>query len=566
MGSVVSSAKEMISSCNTKIAPRLYKVEIVPYNLVEINFLGTKLPTKQEIGELIQKYSKGFQKMATSKTEEKEPPRKIDVEFHGDKFIIPHDMDYDEAIEALARQRDEENTDVSIQEMVNAFPLDGAVAFQKALKEKYGWANLVPTPGFFGSSPPTMVGVEIAFGQTLQIPWGRCIVPKVDGTLSTGWRMENDMPVFNLTATVKRRHEKNVAEIAKRVREIVATESIYRGQAVKLNFRDTDGERRYEFSPTFAPKFIDLKKYAGQEIVYSSETQRMIETNLFNPVQHTERCRKNGIPLKRGILLEGRYGTGKTLTAHRLAQICVQNGWTFLYVEDVRDLDLALAFAKLYSPCVLFAEDVDRTMPNGPRTPEIDKILNTLDGVESKHIEVMTVLTTNHVGGIHSGFLRPGRIDTVIPIQAPDDNAMLRLVRHYGKTKAGESIVEGTDADIITAVKGLKGSNAAFVQEAVERAKLSAIGKNEDKMVITPDDISVAVASMQTHIRMVCPEAGMQIEEGDEVIDPMKMAFDIMMDQCAFHLLNKIANPKTLEKIILKQSKRRRGMGPFSNN
>jgi transitional endoplasmic reticulum ATPase len=273
------------------------------------------------------------------------------------------------------------------------------------------------------------------------------------------------------------------------------------------------------------------------------------------------------VPLKRGILLEGRYGTGKTLTAHRLAQICVQNGWTFLYVEDVRDLDMAVAFAKLYQPCVLFAEDVDRTMPNGPRTPEIDKILNTLDGVESKHLEVMTVLTTNHVGGIHSGFLRPGRIDTVIPILAPDDGAMLRLVRHYGKTKDGIAIVEGTDAEIIAAVKGLKGSNAAFVQEAVERAKLSAIGNSEDTMVIRPDDISVAVASMQTHIKMVCPEAGVDIEEGDQVLDPMKLAGDLIMDQFAFALINKIANPKTLEKIIIKQSKRRqRPDSPFSNN
>lgn len=536
--------------------------------LTMIGGCGLPVPTKADFARLIrQRLNHKDQNMATAaKTDEKEPPRKIDVEFHGDKFVIPQDMDYDEAIESLMRQRDEENTDVSVQEAVQAFPLDGAVAFQKALKEKYGWANLVPTPGFFGPQPPSMIGVEIAFGQTLQIPWGRCMVPKVTGFLATGWKEDNGMPIFNLTATVKRRYEKTVAEIAKRIREIVAAESIYRGQAVKLNFRDNDGERQSSFSPTFAPRFIDLKKYANQQIVYAADTERMIETNLFNPVRYTDRCRKNGVPLKRGILLEGRYGTGKTLTAHRLAQICVENGWTFLYVEDVRDLDMAVAFAKLYQPCVLFAEDVDRTMPNGPRTPEIDKILNTLDGVESKHLEVMTVLTTNHVGGIHSGFLRPGRIDTVIPILAPDNGAMLRLVRHYGKTKDGQPIVEGTDEAIIEAVKGLKGSNAAFVQEAVERAKLSAISNSDDKMVIRPEDISVAVASMQTHIRMVCPEAGMEIEEGDQVIDPAKLAIELLVDQFAFALLNKIANPKTLEKIIVKQMKRKRPGGDFSNN
>lgn len=500
--------------------------------------------------------------------DEKKVPRKIDVDFHGDKFVIPEDMDYDEAIESLVRQRDEERTVVNIAEPVHAFPLDGAVAFQKALKEKYGWANLVPSPGFFGDHPPQMIAVEIGFDQTLQIPWGQCKVPKVDGTLATGWKEDGiGMPIFNLTASVKRRFEKTVAQLAARVREIVQTDSIYRGQAVKMNFRDLDGNRKDEFNPSFAPRFIDLKKYANMEIIYAEETQRLIDTNLFNPVIHTERCRKNKIPLKRGILLEGRYGTGKTLTAHRLAQLCVENGWTFLYLEDVRDLDLALAFAKMYSPCVLFAEDVDRTIPNAGRSSEIDRILNTLDGVESKNLEVMTVLTTNNVGNIHPGFLRPGRIDTVIPIKSPDDQAMLRLVRMYGKDQAGNAIIEGNDEDFIDAVRGLRGSNAAFVQEAVERAKLSAIATSEDKMVIKPSDIKTAVNSMISHIRMVCPESGEVADEEMTELDPLRLGMDLLMDQLTHAFINKITNPATLQKIIVKAEKRvKRRKGDPSNN
>jgi len=114
-----------------------------------------------------------------------------------------------------------------------------------------------------------------------------------------------------------------------------------------------------------------------------------------------------------------------------------------------------------------------------------------------------------------------------------------------------------------------RGSNAAFVQEAVERAKLSAVASSEE-MKVTPKDIEIAVASMQSHIKMVCPDAGTEnfnIEEGDQVIDPIKLAMDLLMDQAAFALIHKIANPKTLEKIIIKAEKRgRRGGSPFSNN
>ena len=494
--------------------------------------------------------------------EEKKVARKVDVEFHGEKVVLPEDMSYEEALEAIARQRDEESQVININEVINAFPMDGVIAFQKALKEIYGWANLKPTEGFFGKTPPTLVAVDIAYGETIQVPWGSVTVPKIDGSLSTGWGTnEKGVPVFRLHASIKKKDQKAFTALVLKIREILARESIYRGQAIKLNFRDTDGERQAEFSPSFAPKFIDMTKHAGQKIVYPAVTKALIQSNLLNPVIHAEKCRKHGIPLKRGVLLEGRYGTGKTLTAHQLAQTCIDHNWTFLYLEDVRDLDMAVAFAKLYSPCVLFAEDVDRTMPNGPRTPEIDKVLNTLDGIESKHLDVLTVLTTNHVGNIHPGFLRPGRIDSVIQIMPPDDAAMVELIRYYGG-----DLIEGTDEEFTKSLKGLRSTNAAFVREAVEKAKLSAISSEDLK--ITPHDIEVAVASMKTHLALVCPDAGtdaFRIEEGDEVIDPARMAVELLTDQFAGALLHKIANPKTLEKIIIKTMKPRRGGNPSNN-
>jgi SpoVK/Ycf46/Vps4 family AAA+-type ATPase len=497
----------------------------------------------------------------------KKEPRRIDVDFHGDRFQIPQDMEMDEAIDALTRYRDEQKTSISICEEVRAFPLDGAVAFQKALKERYGWTTLTPTFGFFGKKfNPQMIGVEIALGETIQVPWGKCQVPKIDGELITDWGEDDEIPIFMLKANVLMKDKKALAEIAASVRKFVQTESIYRGQAIKINFRDSEGDRK-SFNPAFSPKFLDLNKYANQKIVYAETTERMISTNLFNPVVYTERCRKQKIPLKRGVLLEGRYGTGKTLTAHSLAKACVQNGWTFLYVEDVRDLDLAMKFARMYQPCVLFAEDVDRMIPATERTADTDRVLNTLDGVESKNVEIMTVLTTNNVGNIHPAFLRPGRIDTVIKIEPPDDKAMVALVREYGRNAKGESIVDSSDEEIMTAVRGLRNTNASFVQEAVERAKLSAIGHSEE-LKIKGSDIEVAVTSLKSHLEIVCPEAGMMDME-ETTIDPLKMGLHVLMDQFAFHILNKIVNPKTLEKIVVKTAKkmgRPRGGGSFSQN
>jgi SpoVK/Ycf46/Vps4 family AAA+-type ATPase len=73
------------------------------------------------------------------------------------------------------------------------------------------------------------------------------------------------------------------------------------------------------------------------------------------------------VPLKRGVLLEGPYGTGKTLTAFVTAKKCVENGWTFIMLDRVAALKEALTFARMYAPAVVFAEDIDRSV-EGERT------------------------------------------------------------------------------------------------------------------------------------------------------------------------------------------------------
>jgi hypothetical protein len=163
-------------------------------------------------------HNQGAAKMppvAEEKKKEDEVPRKVEFDYSGDKIILPENMDLDEARKAIDLQLQEENVTVSITEQFKAFPLDGAVAMMKVLQRRYGWTHLVPTQGFFGPRPPQMIGVEIAYNQHIQVPWGQMQVPKIDGTLSTGVNFDEGMPCFCLRGQVKRKHERAVAALAK---------------------------------------------------------------------------------------------------------------------------------------------------------------------------------------------------------------------------------------------------------------------------------------------------------------------------------------------------------------
>lgn len=430
----------------------------------------------------------------------------FDVERKGTKIILPPDMTYDTAINWLKRKRKQEESEVEVSESIRAFPLDGAVALADVLKEIYGWTDLVSTfGGFLGMMEfkPTLIAVDIGPNETIQVPWGNIQIPGIEGTLETGWEMNDEMPCFVLKATIKRKHEKVIHQLADAVRERIKTHSIYRGKAIRMSFRDTEGNRK-DFNPSNCPRFEDPTQVTSDDLIFDAETEAILRTALFTPVKYADACRTYRTPLKRGVLLEGPYGTGKTLTAGALAGICVTapKPWTFLYVEDVRDLDLAIRFARLYQPTVVFGEDIDRAVGMN-RDTEVDRILNSLDGIGSKSNEIFVVLTTNDVEVINPAFIRPGRIDTVVHIGPPDVEASVRLIRLYGGSLLDE---RATDEMLAEAVWPVVGSNAAFLREVTERSKLHAISRSEGReMIISAEDIKHAALQMANHQRLADP-------------------------------------------------------------
>lgn len=490
----------------------------------------------------------------------KKKVRRIDVEWQGTKVILPDGMDYEEAIKALTLRQQQDDQEIDLSETIRAFPLDGAVAFQKALREIYGWTSLQPTMGFWGPNNPRLISVPIGFNETVQVPWGNCAVPKIRGTLSTGWTEVDGLPQFQISASIRRADKAAFEVLVELTKKYVAEESIYKGQAVKVQFRDKDGDPR-EFDPRFSPQFMDLRSFDPTELVYPVVTERSVNTNLYNLIRYTEKCRKQKIPLKRGIVLEGTFGTGKTLTAWQTAQLCVENGWTFLMLDDVRDLHQALQFARMYEPCVVFSEDVDHAT-SGKRTDEMTRIFNTIDGIESKGHEILTVLTTNNVGSIHPGFIRPGRIDAVINIGPPDEVATAKLVRRYSQNKNGESILDPqiTDDQIVKAMKPVKMANSAFIREVVERAKLAAVSHIEDVMQIREQDLATAAESMKKHLMLVCPEIAEKAEyeammQSAEQVDPLRMALELLGDELVYKIFDSLADPGVMKKVVLKHKK-----------
>lgn len=434
--------------------------------------------------------------VSDNKSNREEP---VGVVRTGKEIILPSGMSFDEGIKWLKRRRDEDEQEVNINEVIDAYPLDGAHAFTLAMADIYGWVQAVPTPGFFGPQPPMMVGVETDVGVTVQVPWGRFNIPNVEGWVATGinW-LEGGVAQFRLVGAVKQKHKAEIARLAERTREFAREKSIYKGKAISIKLPD-EGE---DFDPVNdAPKFIDTRGTNPADLIFPAETRQLVEYALFAPIEHTQQCREHQIPLKRGVLLEGPYGVGKTMTASVTAKKCVENGWTYIYLQDLNQLSQAIRFAKKYQPAVIFAEDIDSVGTN--RNAKLNDVLNTIDGVDTKSMELIVVLTTNHVENVHPALLRPGRLDAVVPVRPPDADAVRRLITLYAR-----GLVDLGD-DLDDAARLLAGQIPAVVREVVERAKLAAITHSEpgERLMIYGGDLETAARSMLSHLELIKPKA-----------------------------------------------------------
>lgn len=449
----------------------------------------------------------------------------INVVRHGEAIVIPEGLTLARVDEVIHARMTYENQDFApVAEIEAPFVFEAAYALHQVLTQKYGWANGIPTPGFFGPKPPQMLSVPIDVGKTVQVPWGRFALPNLDGGYIQSGVTEKDdgRIVFQITGLVKRLYEPAVNEIIEAVKAYVKDHSIYRGKAFRVKLFDQHGNRL----PMPEPEFIVLDLNVVRELVLPDRTMASVQTNIFTPIEQTKRVTEAGIPLKRGVLLAGPFGTGKTMIATATAVRAVKNHWTYVECKSIVELAEVVRLARQYGDqehgVVLFCEDIDRIMQGDDRSIGIDEILNVIDGVESKGSALMIVLTTNELEKITTALLRPGRLDAIIPIGPPDEAASIKLAHQYGR-----GLIDPNDP-LTESSKWLAGKIPAVIREVVERSKLAAISLTPAGQSLVVDDaaLSFAAQEMEEHVSLLTPKPEDHRSETVKAADVLAAASD----------------------------------------
>ncbi len=436
-----------------------------------------------------------------------------DILFQGTKLILPETMELREAIRFLNEKMNEDERTVQFDRQFNYRPWDGANATMAVLKRAFGAMTQRGIQSFFGEQPPELKTIPIGPNETTQVPWGRIGVihlPGLDMYLDSTKHAEYGQ-VFHVVAQGPRKYRFHVEGIFSMIEAELKANSIYRGKAF-------DGQKM--------PQFLDLSGVDPSKVIYSDATMEQLDANLWSVLRWPEVMQELGMPLKRAVLLEGPYGTGKTLAAYLTAKVAVENGWSFLLCRPGQDniMDV-MATARLYQPSVVFFEDVDVVAGGSDLIP---RLLDVFDGVKAKGTRIMCVLTTNHVEKIHKGMMRPGRLDAVIQIGALDPSGLRRMV---------EAIVPEDLLDIAldweAVTKAMAGFLPAFAKESIDRAMRYNVARNQGKATeLSTQDFVAAAKGLRPQLELmegakdsiVRPDLDLAL--GDVIRDAAEMAVE----------------------------------------
>lgn len=227
--------------------------------------------------------------------------------------------------------------------------------------------------------------------------------------------------------------------------------------------RDKPNDRIFVWKgvPTHSTKSFDT-------VVLNAELKTMLQTDVERFLQSGKWYSDMAISYKRGFMLYGPAGTGKTSLVLAISNLAEYDIYCMDLSKINSDSELDEAFEQLPDKCTVLCEDIDcmtdivkkreyqkvqietkESNSNGnsnnndvdrskKSTLSLSSLLNHLDGVCNNHGRIY-VMTTNHIEHLDSALIRPGRIDVSVPMNNCSIEQICGLFKMYYTSDDNES-------------------------------------------------------------------------------------------------------------------------------
>ena len=304
--------------------------------------------------------------------------------------------------------------------------------------------------------------------------------------------------------------------------------------------------------------------------VAGEDEAKELLSEIVDFLHDPEKYRQIGAKLPKGALLVGPPGTGKTLLAKAVAGEAKVPFFSISGSEFV-EMFVGMGAAKVRdlfkqagekAPCIVFIDEIDAIGKkrdtgglggNDEREQTLNQLLAEMDGFDSSK-GVVLLAATNRPESLDPALLRPGRFDRRVPVELPDLQGRIAILKVHGKRvhidgdvdwsaiaratagASGAELANIVNEGALRAVRlGRKTVTQADLEESVETVIAGAQRKNavispQEKQIVSHHEVGHAlVAALQSHsapvtkITIIPRTSGalgytMQVDEGEKML------------------------------------------------
>ncbi len=168
---------------------------------------------------------------------------------------------------------------------------------------------------------------------------------------------------------------------------------------------------------------------------YSVKDGLMDDVNEF--IKQKEWYRKMSVPWRRGYLLHGPPGNGKSSLIHAVASE-INFPIYMTSMKDKEEFEIVDFFRSVPENSIILLEDIDcfftdrdgEAKLEGQTKLNLSTLLNILDGVSAREGRIV-FMTTNHPSKLDPALTRPGRADRWFEIDNPGREQIAQMLRRF---------------------------------------------------------------------------------------------------------------------------------------